>query len=92
MGIGLEVSALGIGPDVDAAAVPVGIDDAIYAISSIWASSAAASAATLLLHCNDAGFHGLEGHYDIGVGAVGRRRRANWRGGARTVAGSLWGQ
>ena len=63
MDIGLELTALGIRPDVDAAAVPafrgVGIDDAIYAISSIHSSSAAAAA--LFLHRNDTGFHGLEG-------------------------------
>ena len=64
MGIGLEVPALGIGPDVDVAAVPafcgVRIDDSIYAVSSICSSSAAAAAA-LLLHRNDAGFRVLEG-------------------------------
>ena len=63
MGIGLEVSALGIGPDVDAAAVfafcGVGIDDTLCTFSSIRFSSSAAAAA--LLHRNDAGFHVLEG-------------------------------
>ena len=62
MGIGLEVPALGIGPDVDATAVPafngIRIDGALCTISSIRSSSAAAA---LLLHCNDARFHGLEG-------------------------------
>ena len=61
VGIGLEVPALGIGPDVDAAAVSefcgVGIDDALCRFSSIRSSSAAAA----LLHLNYAGFHGLEG-------------------------------
>ena len=69
MGIGLEVPELGIRPDVDAAAVPtfcgVGIDGALCTISSIRSFSAAASAtaaAAILLHRNDVGFHGLEGH------------------------------